>query len=118
MDTVLRRGSTDEVWRTRDYLGRMTVLDRSRREHVLVRHRQLTGRLHEVRQAVENPSLVTRDLRFRHWENYYAPSTVETGQIKVVVHYRPVAPQGTWLGDVITAYPVREPNPREERLYP
>ena len=38
--------------------------------------------------------------------------------MKVVVNYRPVPPQGTWEGEVITAYHARRPKSKEAQLWP
>jgi hypothetical protein len=40
------------------------------------------------------------------------------GFLKVVVQYRPVPPQGTWAGEVITAYRGKKRKSREVLLEP
>jgi hypothetical protein len=74
----------------------------------------MAGRLHDVRTAIEQPTVVTRDLEYRHRENHYRRFSSERDWIKVVVQYRPIPPEGTWEGTIITAYPVKRPDPREE----
>jgi hypothetical protein len=105
-----------EIWRTRDRAGREVVLTSARLDHILRRHDDMTSRLGEVRTTIEQPDLVTRDVEYRHRENHYGRSSSNQPWINVVVQYRPVSPQGTWMGEVITAYPVKRRDPKEERL--
>jgi hypothetical protein len=105
-----------EIWRTRDRAGREVVLTSAGLKHIRHRHDDMTRRLDEIRTAIENPDVVTRDLEYRHRENHYGPSSFKPPWTKVVVQYRPVSPQGTWMGEVITAYPVKRRDPKEERL--
>lgn len=107
-----------DIWPTRDRFGRDVFLTREGRSHIVMRHAVMADRLNEVRTAIEHPDRITRDIVRRHRENHYLRTTSEPGWIKVVVQYRPVPPQGTWEGDIITAYPVRRPKPKEERLWP
>jgi hypothetical protein len=72
----------------------------------------------EVRTAIERPDFVTRDARYRHREIYYRRVAPGPGLLKVVVQYRPVPPQGAWVGEVITAYRVRKRKSREVLLEP
>lgn len=97
------------IWRTRDQFGREVTLSAEHRNHILQRHEGMAVHLGDVKLTVENPSLVARDINYRRREHFYRPCTSEQHLwIKVVVNYRPVPPQGTWAGEVITAYPVRE----------
>ena len=68
--------------------------------------------------AIEQPDFVTRDVRYHHREIHYRRSPSGQGWIKVVVNYRPVPPQGTWAGEVITAYRVDERDIEEVQLWP
>jgi hypothetical protein len=60
----------------------------------------------EVRAAVEHSDLVVRDVGYPHREIHYRRTPSGQGWIRVVVNYRPVPPQGTWAGEIITAYRV------------
>ncbi len=106
------------IWRTRDPLGREIVLNEERRDHILTRHPALAARLDEIRTTVEQPDFITRDRRFGHRENVYRRTTSAPGWIKVVVHFRPIPPQGAWSGEVITAYYVDRRNAAEVTLWP
>ena len=105
-----------EIWRTQDRAGREVVLTSAGLDYILRRHDDMSSRLDEVRLTIEQPELVTRDVEYRHRENHYGRSSFDHPWIKVVVQYRPVSPQGTWTGEVITAYPVKRRDPKEERL--
>jgi hypothetical protein len=106
----------EEIWRTRDRAGREVVLTSTGLDHILRRHDDMRSLLEEVRSIIEQPELVTRDLEYRHRENHYGRSSFDQPWIKVVVQYRPIPPQGTWAGEVITAYPVKRRDPKEEPL--
>jgi hypothetical protein len=106
------------VWRTQDRLGREVVLNEVRLAHILDEHPELTNRLVDVRAAVEAPDFVNRDVRHAHRENHYRRRDSDTSWLKVVVHYRPISPQGTWAGEVITAYPNDLVDKKETRLWP
>jgi hypothetical protein len=108
----------EEIWRTSDRRGREVVLTSAYRDHILQEHDEMIDRLDEVRTAVEQPDIVTRDVKYRHRENHYRREPSGQGWLKVVVHYRPVPPQGTWAGEVITADPVKRPNSKEAQLQP
>jgi hypothetical protein len=106
----------DEIWRMRDRAGREVVLTSAGLNHILRQHNDMPSRLDEVRSTIEQPELVTRDVEYRHRENHYGRSSFDQLWIKVVVQYRPVPPQATWAGEVITAYPVKRRDPKEESL--
>ena len=78
----------------------------------------MAGRLDEVRATVDNPEVVTRDVTYAHRENHYRRTPSGRRRTKVVVHYRPVPPQGTWAGEVITALHVKKVDPEEKQLWP
>lgn len=82
------------------------------------RHDELEDRLDEVRTAIEHPDFVARDVRFYRREIYYRRTPSGRGWMRVVVNYGPVPPQGTWVGEVITAYRVDERNVQEVQLWP
>lgn len=107
-----------EIWRTRDRRERVVVFTSKGRDHIVQRRPQLTGRLDEVRTAIEHPTLIARDAKYPRRENHYLRTVGGPGWIKVVVNYRPIAPQGAWFGEIITAYPVRRPEPEETLLWP
>ena len=108
----------EEVWRTRDRAGREVVLTGIRLAHILHQHQDMVALLAEVRRAVEACDLVTRDIRYAHRECLYRRFGGDRRWMKVVVHYRPVPPQGTWAGEVITAFPARRVDPKEVPLWP
>jgi len=78
----------------------------------------MADRLDDVRAAIEEPDFVTRDVKYHHRENRYRRVASGQGLLKVVVQYRPVPPQGTWVGEVITAYRVKKRKSREVLLEP
>jgi hypothetical protein len=104
-----------EIWRTRDRFGREVYFSSARREHILQEHDDMADRLDEIQTVIEQPTVVTRDRDFRHRENHYRQIDIGKNWVKVVVHYRPEPPQSTWEGEIITAYQVQQPDPREER---
>ena len=107
-----------EIWRTHDYQGRVVVFTLKGRDHIIQRRPRMTGRLGDVRTAIEHPTRIARDAIYPRRENHYLRTGFDPGWIKVVVNYRPVPPQGTWFGEIITAYPVRRPEPEETPLWP
>jgi hypothetical protein len=107
-----------EIWQTLDRLGRNVVFTPESETHILSRHSEMADRLNDIRGAIERPDLVARDAQYRHRENHYLHTSFQPPWMKVVVHYHPVPPQGTWAGEVITAYPVKQPDPHEELLSP
>jgi hypothetical protein len=107
-----------EIWRTQDRAGREVVLASAGFDHILHGHDEISDRLDEVRTAIEQPDFVTRDARYHHREIHYRRMASGQGLLKVVVQYRPVPPQGTWVGEVITAYRVRKRKRTEVLLEP
>ncbi len=107
-----------ELWRTEDRLGREVFLTDARLDHILAEHDELADSLDEISTTVERPDLVRRDRRYAHRENHYRRPSPDQLWMKVVVHYRPVPPQGTWEGEIITAYSVEDPEPKEAPLWP
>lgn len=107
-----------EVWRTRDRIGREVVLTSLRHDHILAEHDDLAPQMDDARLATEQPDFITRDARYPHRENHYRRTLWSQLLVKVVVNYRPVPPQGTWEGEVITAYRARRPKSKEAQLWP
>lgn len=107
-----------EIWRTRDHFGRVVILTPAGLDHIRVRHDDIADRMDEVQAAVEQPDVVTRDRQRAHRECFYRRERSGPGLIKVVVHYWPVPPQETWIGEVITAYHIDLPEPKEAKLWP
>jgi hypothetical protein len=105
-----------DTWQTRDYRGRNVMFTEASRDHLLQRRRDLTTILSDIREVISSPAVVTRDLKYPRRECHYGFTSSPPGMIKVVVQYRPVPPQGRWVGEVVTAYPLGEPDPREEVL--
>ena len=111
-------GDLAEIWRTSDYRGRVVVLTTEGRAHIVHRRSTMAARLAEVRLAIERPTLVTQDATYPRRECHYRQTSDGQGLIKVVVKYGPIPPQGTWLGEVVTAYPVDNPKRKEAPLWP
>ncbi len=79
-----------EVWRTRDRRGRVVVLTEADLAH--------------LRATVEIPHVSTRDAQYTSRACHDWRTAPYRLWLKVVVHHCPVPPQGTWAGQVITAY--------------
>jgi len=106
----------EEVWQVQDYRGRDVLFTEASRDHILHRRRELAAILSDIREAISRPAVVTRDLTYPRRECHYGFIAAPPGMIKGVVQYRPVPPQGRWVGEIVTAYLLREPDPREEVL--
>ena len=87
-------------------------------DHIRQRHDEIAERLDEVRTAVEQPDFITRDSEYTRREIFYRRTPSGQGWLKVVVNYRPIPPQGTWAGEVITAYRIEERDDQEVQLWP
>jgi hypothetical protein len=99
-------------------MGREVIFTSARRDHVLQRHSDMADRLDEVRSAIEQPDLITRDREYARRQVHYRRTPSGRGFIRVVVNYRPVPPQGTWAGEVIIAHRVNERDMEEVQLWP
>ena len=108
----------DEIWQGQDRFERKVTLTPQRQEHIFIEHSDMEDRLDYVRLTVEQPNFVTRDRRYPHRENFYRSEPAGSRWIEVVVHYRPVPPQGTWEGEVITAYHLKRRKIKEVPLWP
>ncbi len=106
------------IWRIRDRLGREVVLTEMRWQHMRYRHQDMAQRLADVRAVIENPDVVTVDADFGHRQNSYRRFGTSRLFVKVVVHYRPVPPQGMRVGEVITAYTTQRIAAKENALWP
>lgn len=112
------RATVAVLWRTRDWLGREVALTEAALAHILDRHPRMAARLFEIRETVESPRQVTRDATRQHREIAYRRPSPNRSDLRVVIHYRPVPPQGTWVGRIITAHPAERIDPKEEPLWP
>ena len=106
------------IWRTRDRNGREVVFAVAGQDHILNKHDDMAEFMGDVRLAIEHPDFVARDARYPRRENHYRRIPTTGNWIKVVVKYRPVTPQGTWEGEVVTAYHVPRPKSKEAKLWP
>jgi hypothetical protein len=86
--------------------------------HLRDKHPEELARLHQARAAIERPDLATRPADYPQRVCYYRAIPGSRLRTKVVVHYRPVAPQGTWIGEVITAYRTDHVGRQEMHLWP
>ena len=107
-----------DIWRTRDRAGREVTLTTAAWAHILAQHAEMAGRQADVRAAVEAPGLVVRDPQYSRRKRCYRRTPSGRRWLKVVINYAPVPPQGTWAGEIVTAHFVREPDPKEEQLWP
>jgi hypothetical protein len=105
-----------DTWQTRDYRGRDVTFTEASHGHILERHAEMAKHMSYIREAISRPTVITRDLKYPRRECHYGFTSSPPGMIKVVVQYRPVPPQGRWVGEVVTAFPVPEPDPLEEAL--
>lgn len=108
----------DFIWQTRDRRGREVKFIAAGQGHILRKHDYMAELMEEVRQAIEHPDVVARNARYPRRENHYRRIPVTGKWIKVVVKYRPVEPQGTWAGEIVTAYPVPRPKSKEAKPWP
>jgi hypothetical protein len=106
------------IWRTTDRLGREVTLTTEGWAHILRKRAMLAGRLDEVRAAVEAPDFVNADAQSPRRVNHYRRTPSGRAWIKVVINYRPMPPQGTWAGEVVTAYRTGKVHAKEAPLWP
>lgn len=106
------------VWLTRDHRGREVALTEATATHILERRPAMVGRWDEVKRTVEDPEFVRRDRRISAREVFYRRTAPGRARLRVVVHCRPVPPQGTWRGEVVTAHPAERTAANEEPLWP
>lgn len=111
-------GTLDFIWQTRDRRGREIAFTAAGQDHILNKDADMAELIEEIRLAIEQPDQVARDARYPRRENHYGRIPATGRWIKVVVKHHPVEPQGTWAGEVVTAYPVPRPKPKEARLWP
>ena len=105
------------IWRTTDRMGREVELTDTGWAHILAERGEASPSAAEVRAAVEAPDFVNADAVYAHRENHYRRFGAGGRYLKVVVQYRPVPPQGTWAGDVVTTYPTNRVKRKERRLW-
>lgn len=107
------------IWRTVDRIGRRVRLTDDDWAHIMDRHAdEMTGREADVRLAVETPDHIHAAAEHAHREVFYRSFGPERPMLRVVVHYRPVPPQGTWSGHVITAHPTFRSKRGEQPRWP
>lgn len=113
------------MWQVRDRLGRIVSLTKEGWRHIVEDRRGVVPTVDEVRAAVETPDVVTADKTYAPRENSYRRSAPDRPYLKVVVHFRPVAPgsdigaaESEWVGVVITAYPTIAVPRKEPQLWP
>lgn len=105
------------IWETTDRFGRRVELTEERWSHIVDQRGGQPPTQDDIRRALEDPIRVTIDATFAHRECFYA-ECAPSRMVKVVVHFRPVPPQGTWRGAVVTAYPERKVKPGEVQRWP
>jgi hypothetical protein len=89
-----------------------------RRDHIISEQAELAYFMDAVRIRGERPDLVRRDRQYAHRDNHYRRASPDRLWKKVVVNYRPVPPQGTWEGEIITAHYIDSPASKEVKLWP
>jgi hypothetical protein len=92
------------LWRARDWLGRDVALTEAGLAHILDKHPEMIDYLNDVRATIAAPDFSTQDKRYRPRACLYRRMMPNEPRTKVVVHYRPAPPQGSWAGEIITAY--------------
>jgi len=105
------------IWEAEDRFGRSVSLSEERWGHIVAGRGARVPSPDTIRHIVEYPAQVTLDADYAHRECFYSDLTRGLG-LKVVVQYRPVPPQGTWIGTVITAHPARAVKRGETRRWP
>ena len=100
-----------DIWRTTDRLGREVTLTEAGWAHIVRQRRDAVPTQDEVRAAVADADLIVADVDFPRRRNHYRRRPAGGRYLKVVVNYRPVPPQGTWAGEVVTAHPAHRPKP-------
>jgi hypothetical protein len=93
-------------------------LDVGGRDHILRRHADIADRLDEVRTVVAQADFITQDSDYARREIHYRRTRSGQGWMRVVVNYRPIPPQGTWSGEVITAFRVNQRDVQKVQLWP
>ena len=117
--------SDDVAFRCRDIRGRTVELTRRQWDkHILNRHPELREQEQVVREAVERPDGIYRDVTLATRECYYMTHRsfgrplrgIDFRLIKVVVEFHPTR----WdePGQVITSYVVAQVKSGEVRLWP
>lgn len=92
------------VWSTLDRLGRSVVLTASGWSHIRDRHGDTIDSAGMVGVAIEQADEIVRDAGYLHREIHMAELGKPELPVRVVVHFRPVPPDGTWVGEVVTAF--------------
>ena len=98
--------------------GREVSLTAARSAHIVGQHPDMVGRLANVRATVEAPEAVTRDRTYPNREVHYRRPPGELRYVRVVVRYLPVPPDGTFVGEVITAHWIGMVEQRETHVWP
>lgn len=87
--------------------------------HIMERHADdLAGHEAEVRLTGAAPDRINIDADHARREIYYRAFGTGRRMLRVVVNYRPVPPQGTWVGDVVTAHPTFRHKRGEQHRWP
>lgn len=87
--------------------------------HSMDRHAEELARSEaDVRLTVLAPDHVNADAEHAHREVCYRSFGPGRPMLRIVVHYRPVPPQGTWAGEIITAHPIGRSKRGEQRRWP
>ena len=98
----------------RDYRNRDVSLTDAGLDHIRQRHPDMMDKIAAIREAIENPVMVTRSRLLARGENFYG-SFRDRLYVKVYVLYRP-SPAG-WIGEIQTAHLVSRIEPKEEILW-
>lgn len=106
-------------WQVEDARGRPVELAEAGWSHIIEHHRDdMAERESDIRLAVEAPDHVNADVDYAQREVCYRSLGRGRRFVRVVIHYQPVSPQGSWRGRIITAHLTFREKRGEVRLWP
>ncbi len=97
------------IWSTTDRLGRLVVLSDAGWQHIYRRHGDTVEDPEMVKAVIQGAERIVADAVYPHRSIHVAALGNPSLPMRVVVHYRPEPPDGTWIGDVVTAFRGRPP---------
>ncbi len=110
-----------EVLRCVDYRQEIMLTEQCWQDHILVQHPELEGYESAVEHALTAPEFVNNDATHPNRESHYCRSPLPANYVgvyvKVVVEYGAADAHSCYDGEVVTAYLVDRPKPRERRKW-